>query len=143
MLAALRETKFVTRYEPPADIKKLQELTGSFAINRDVREFKLSDSAVSVVSNLLRKDEVGVIEATIPDGDTFPLHEHDVYEWLIPYKGTMRVVMEDNVLMVGPDRDLTYIFLQPGEAHEVSAVGDVGLIGITVPADEGYPGVGL
>ena len=143
MFAAQRKERFVNSYRPPADIMKLQELSASFGIDENVKEFSLGNDMVATVTSLIKSDDVAVVNAFIPDGETFPMHSHAVYEWLIPYMGVMKVDSGGSVLMIGPDKEMKYIIFQPGDAHSVSAVGDVGLIGITVPADEGYPGAGL
>ena len=140
MFAALRGNQFVNSYQPPADILKLQELSASFGMDKDVKEFSLGDGMVATVKSLINNDDVAVVNAIIPDGETFPMHDHAVYEWLIPYMGIMRVDTGGSVLMIGPEKEMKYIIFQPGDPHSVSAIGDVGLIGITVPADEGYPG---
>ena len=140
MFAANRRERFVTSYKPPSDILKFQELSASFRRSEDIKEFSLGSGAVVPAINLLKNDKVAVVNSFIPDGETFPMHEHDVYEWLIPYMGVMKVDTGGGVLMVGPDKETKYIIFQPGDPHSVSAIGDVGLIGITIPADEGYPG---
>ena len=143
MLAIQRREQFVSSYKPPADIMKLQELSASFGADHGVKEFILDNGGVSTVISLINNDDVAVVNVIIPDGKTFPTHDHDVYEWLIPYMGTMMVDTGGGVVMVGPDKETKYIVFQPGDPHSASAVGDVGLIGITVPADEGYPGAKL
>jgi len=143
MFAAHRRNEFVNSYKPPADIMKLQELSASFGKDDNVKEFKLGNGTVAPTTNLLNNDKVAVVNSLIPDGETFPMHDHEVYEWLIPYMGVMKVDTGGGVLMVGPDKEMKYVIFQPGDPHSVSAIGDVGLIGITIPADEGYPGVGL
>ena len=143
MLAIQRRERFVSSYKPPADILKFKELSASLGIDGRVKEFDLGDGAVSTATSLIADDKVSVVNAIIPDGETFPMHDHAVYEWLIPYMGIMRVDTGGSVFMIGPDKEMKYIIFQPGDPHEVSAIGDVGVIGITVPADEGYPGAEL
>ena len=139
MFAAQRRNRFVSSYKPPADIMKFKELS-RFIRDDNTSEFMLGDNVVSTVTSLLKTDGVGVVNALVPDGETFPTHEHDVYEWLIPYAGTMKIDTGGSVVMVGPDKEMKYIVFTPGVSHTVSAVGDVGVIGITVPPDAGYPG---
>ena len=139
MLAIQRKEQFVREYEPPDDIKKLKEL--SMVIRGDnVKDFYLGGGSVSTVTSLKKNKDVGVVDSIIPDGETFPRHDHNVHEWLIPYMGKMQVDVGGNVFMVGPSEDMRYIVFAPGSPHSVKAVGDVGLIGITVPSDAGYPG---
>ncbi len=140
MFATQRNRELMNSYKPPADIMKLQELSSSFNSDTGDKEFDLGDGKVSALTNLMNNDDVAVVNAIVPDGATFPVHDHIVYEWVIPYMGVMKVDTGGGVLMIGPDKERKYIVFQPGEPHSISAIGDVGVIGITVPADEGYPG---
>lgn len=139
MFATQRKERYVREYEPPDDIKKLKEL--SMVIRGDnVREFYLNGGSVSTVTSLKKNKSVGVVDSIVPDGDTFPRHDHDVHEWLIPYKGKMQVDVGGDIFTVGPKEKMRYIVFAPGSPHSITAVGDVGLIGVTVPSDAGYPG---
>ncbi len=77
-------------------------------------------------------DEVGVVQAYMPGGTSFPKHTHDEFEVLIPYRGTLAWEGRE----YGPGKVL---YIYPNTPHVVVAKEDCWMIGVTVPFSPGYP----
>ena len=85
---------------------------------------------------LHNQQEVAVQRAFVSGGTTFPKHEHDTHEFLIVYQGHLIFHLHDEEYPVGVAGS---IHIEPHTPHSVVATEDSWLIGITVPAEEGYP----
>lgn len=80
------------------------------------------------------EDEVSVVSFTMPAGGVFVAHQHDQFECLIPYSGTL--INLESGKKAGPK---SVLYMGPGEPHRIKAITDVAGIGITVPSSPGYP----
>lgn len=137
-------------YNTPQDILKLRELTTSSVQDMDTKIYPAGDNMDCVVKSLMKRDSVGVVDSWMPSGGVFPRHDHDSHEWLIPYEGTIIVELlvviggkehTDEKYIVGPKEKNKSLLIPPGIGHRVTALDDIRLIGVTIPSDEGYPGV--
>lgn len=90
---------------------------------------------------LLKTPEVAVQHARMTRGAVLQLHGHDACtEWLVVCSGIIEVELPDRrdgtvVRYGGTDAVRIY----PGEQHRVTAIEEAGIIGVTIPADAGYP----
>ena len=87
--------------------------------------------------NLLFEDNVAVQKSFLPKGCVFPKHLHGEVEYLVIYKGSIKVLFGDGseeIVNTG-----NHIRFNPGKSHKVEAMKDTNLLGITIPASEVYP----
>ncbi len=87
---------------------------------------------------LMHEDGVAVQRAFCPAGSKFPDHTHPAIEHLIVYKGRMTVHMLGERHDVGKGDVVTIPPLTP---HAIECHDETLLIGVTIPAEEGYPDV--
>ena len=95
-------------------------------------------SGSSVGYGLLKTDDIAVQSNVLEAGTKFPYHTHtDIREWIIVYKGEIIFTLEggEEVLVQRGE----CITLDPGQSHCAYAPIECHLIGVTVPADKGYP----
>ena len=98
--------------------------------------------------NLYRNGAVAVCRASMPAGDAFTLHQHEVsHEFLFIFKGRVRVnpaEYTDSIKVSGEPGDTfgagDIVYFKPGQEHRVEVLEATELIGITQPPDENYPG---
>jgi len=87
--------------------------------------------------NLLNIGEVAVQRNFMSKGTTFPGHTHPSNEWVVVSKGKLQFTIDHE------QQDVVYIgqcqFLPANCFHSAYALEDTSIIGITVPAAEGYP----
>jgi len=87
--------------------------------------------------SLMNTGEVAVQNAYMKAGTVLPAHKHpDSIEYLIVYSGELQIIVYDRVYRVQPGQ---YIRFLKGDPHKVVALKDTWMIGITIPADSGYP----
>jgi len=119
------------------NILKLEELTSKLAVSPHLDEYDVGLPDPCKVYNLFHKGGAGVVNAYIPEGGTFPRHEHSIREWLIVWEGEVEIARNGSTETY---RDGEYALIEPHEPHQVTALKETWLIGVTVPADTGYPG---
>lgn len=98
------------------------------------------DNGVSIGIDLFHNEQIAVQRTFCSGGSRFPRHYHkDVHEFLIVYSGKVDVVEpEDQAQTLQPG---DWIHFPPGTPHRLEIVENTWILGITVPAAEGYPGV--
>jgi quercetin dioxygenase-like cupin family protein len=96
------------------------------------------DRGCSVGWGLYKNDDIAVQRNELAPGTVFPEHTHkDMAEWIIVYKGRIRFTHGDGetaTLGVGDS-----IKFEPNTPHRAEVLELCHLIGVTIPADEGYP----
>jgi len=98
-----------------------------------VVEYEVDGTCIGI--GLYTNESVAVQRAVMSAGTTFTAHQHDEHEILTVYQGSITVhTSGDRVLDEGDS-----IHISPGTAHHVTAQKDTWLIGVTVPASQGYP----
>ena len=86
--------------------------------------------------NLLNIAEIAIVKAYMPKGTKFELHTHISHEYVIVYKGRCVSNTESETKNLIPGG---FVHFKPGEKHTLEALEDSEMIGITIPAAEGYP----
>jgi quercetin dioxygenase-like cupin family protein len=91
---------------------------------------------VALSTCLLGLADIAVQDCRMPAGSRFPDHVHETKEIIVVYEGELRVTFgeRETVLRRG---DVVYFI--PGQPHTAEAITDVRCVGITVPAEPGYP----
>lgn len=85
---------------------------------------------------LLNEPEIAVQRAFLTKGTIFPPHAHDTKELLIVYIGRLNVMCDSKVVELSPGG---HYYFPHNAVHSVEALEDTWVIGITIPADGGYP----
>jgi quercetin dioxygenase-like cupin family protein len=127
----------------PSVVIRLREITGELARDPMTMVFNTVEGGDCIVRSLLSRENIGVVDAGIPEGHTFPEHAHagHIVECLMIYQGRALVEYKYKKPVTVDSQDI--VCFCDGELHRVTAVkgyGDVRLIGITIPRDEGFPG---
>ncbi|RKZ06540.1 hypothetical protein DRQ25_13700 [Candidatus Fermentibacteria bacterium] len=127
----------------PSVVLRLREVTGELARDPMTKVFKTEGGGDCVVRSLLSRKNVGVVDSGIPEGHAFPEHAHadHIVECLMIYQGRAKVEYKGGKVIEAGPQDV--VCFSQGQLHRIVALvgyGDVRLIGITVPRDEGYPG---
>lgn len=124
-------------------IEKLRELTeqlptplltGLLTDTCSHVEYEIDGTCIGFA--LYHQPHIAVQRAFMSAGSLFTLHEHKVHEFLLVYQGFITVTIDDEEHDVEPP-DVCHI--PPHTAHTVLAHEDTWMIGVTVPASEGYP----
>jgi len=91
----------------------------------------------STTGKALYKDKnIAVQLAWMPKGSVFPSHQHKVHEWLIIIDGKLEMFVNGERSEIATRQE---IHLNPEDDHSIMALEDTYMIGITIPAEEGYP----
>ena len=122
--------------------EKLEELTRKLPAitthgSSDTTEY-FSHGGPITGFNLLKVEDIAVQKAHMPDGSMIAVHDHDEIEHIIVYRGGLIFTTKDGEVTVKVGEVITF---QPGEPHSAIAKGDTWMIGITIPASKGYPGL--
>lgn len=120
--------------------RSTQEITQRFNL-AEIREFagmgRTKVHGRTVVRSLLAVDLVGVVDVTMPAGETFPRHDHDMIETFHLYRGRLDIEFDDGThRRIDAGRSLS---IESHEAHVVRAVEDCDMICVTMPRDFAYP----
>jgi len=126
----LKKLELLTNELPP--LQHLAQRAGTAWV-----EYRVTDG-YCLGLGLYKNNEAAVQRSIMTAGTVFPQHRHpDAVEILIVTHGELAICengSEQETIGVGE----THSFAQ-GIPHSVKAIGDVHLIGITVPAGSGYP----
>ena len=87
---------------------------------------------------LYNDNKIAIQRAFITKGSEFPKHTHkDEKEWLIICNGHIIIEFESGESLNLNEGD--FCFVEKGIPHWMIAKEDTWIVGITVPADRGYP----
>ena len=87
--------------------------------------------------NLYWCEEIAVQKAFMPVGTKFDIHSHDSIEYLIIYSGSGTACTDKGNFKLRAGESICF---QPKERHGFETLEeDCKVIGITIPAAEGYP----
>jgi quercetin dioxygenase-like cupin family protein len=110
-----------------------------------VQEYNI-DQGSCFISPLFKDKNSAILSAFLPADSVFPKHYHKVHEYLLIVKGLLEVRgVTDGIRpegsvhsgdVFGPS---SVVYLKPDVDHEVIVLENTTLIGVTIPADEGYP----
>jgi quercetin dioxygenase-like cupin family protein len=128
------------------NLNKLRELTGKlppilseFVVTKgaDCIEYAGDDGGINSIGFCLYKnDRVAVQRCYLPKGCSFPAHQHDEKEWLIVFSGEIHAAYGDKTIIMLPGQS---VYFENHQVHCVSAKENSWVLGITIPAAEGYP----
>jgi len=105
---------------------------------------------------LFKEDEVAVQRAFFSKGTIFPLHQHNEHEYVMVYRGKLKIMCEGdskNVYCIKDSKAADFIcpidlgigdcvYFPSNTIHGQTALKDTWAILITIPADkEGFPDV--
>lgn len=126
-----------------ASINKLRELTKQLPLLSNVVAERYKDSIAYVMTKgictgeeLFYNQSVAVQRAFMNKGASFPIHLHNQIEWIIVTRGHL---INDTEGIISHLKDGDGIRIQKDQSHFIEAVEDTWMIGITIPASEGYP----
>jgi len=123
------------------NIEVIKELTPHLTdmLNRSndgVIEYSVECGTV-IGFGLFHNDVVAVQRAFASFGSLFSRHEHAEHEILIVISGHMVVIYDDETKVSLNSGESVNI--PPNTPHRVDVLDDTWMIGVTVPASEGYP----
>ena len=124
-------TELTNNLEPPLTITALANFPADGAV-----EYRVDGTCIGF--NLWNESRISVQRCFLSAGAVFPEHTHEhSAEWLIVYAGLLQVQYgEEDMVTVLPGQCVQF---SPGQLHTVAAIEDSWMIGVTVPADPGYP----
>jgi mannose-6-phosphate isomerase-like protein (cupin superfamily) len=125
------------------NLEKLKRITKELPVlSNIIKERYKSSVAYAMVNGICTGEElfycqsVAVQRSFLSKGAKFPIHLHNQVEWLIVSSG---YIINDTEGEITHIKDSEGIKIERGKSHCVEAVEDTWLIGITIPASEGYP----
>jgi len=126
-----RLTELTNKLEPPLTITSLAKFPADGAV-----EYRVDGTCIGF--NLWNEARISAQRCFLSAGAIFPEHTHEKSsEWLIVYVGSLHVKYGDeDWRTVSPGECAQFA---PGQLHAVKATEDTWMIGVTVPADPGYP----
>ncbi len=107
--------------------------------NGKIRYKLKTKSTYAAATSLLHHEKASIALIRIPDKGEFPLHNHKapvLYEILIILDGKLRLTVND---VTSDLSEFEMIKIDRNVKHSALAIGDVLLIAITIPRDEGFP----
>ena len=119
------------------NLRKLRELTDDLeSMTRFYGHNAIYDDH-TVGTRLYNDGEIAIQRAFMKKNTTLPEHvHHDIQEFLIVITGELKVDMGD-FIKIANSSELVYI--EANVPHNVTALKDTYMVGITVPADGSYP----
>jgi len=122
-----------------AQIRTLSELIARRDDSRITVEYTVAKGRC-VGRGLMRTPEVAVQYCRMDAGAGLEYHVQDgCTEHLVVSEGIVHFESEQEPGVIRRMAAGDNVRIAPGEAHRVTAITDAAIIGITVPADEGYP----
>ena len=100
------------------------------------KEHKI-ECGTSLSWNLLNQDEVSCARWFLSNNSEFPVHTHEEREWIIVYKGSLYLKIEDDEekrLLPGCS-----ISIEPNKLHSAKTIEDCWYLAITIPKSKSWP----
>ena len=118
---------------------KLSDMISGYNSNEEI-VYECTNGQQAIGKAIVKRKELAIQECRLPAGCDMPAHEHDVFEIIAVLSGRCeaRILMPHGQV----NKKLTpleMVYFEPGQRHEFIALTDAVVIGITIPADEGYP----
>jgi quercetin dioxygenase-like cupin family protein len=124
-------------------IDKLRELTKELPVLSNIVAERYKDSvAYAMLAGICTGEElfynqsIAVQRSFMNKGAKFPIHLHNQIEWIIVSRGHL---INDTEGVITELKDGDGVKIERGHSHCIEAITDTWLIGITIPASEGYP----
>jgi len=139
--------------EESEHIKKLEEmipkLDNLVVVNSPTVEYDVEKGTAFGI-NLFNIPEIAVQRVFMSKGTVFPEHKHDECEYVLVYKGSVKLHIEEDkphICVSGKSvSDKTAIlgvadgfYVAPGVAHAGEALEDTWMMSIAIPSGKGYP----
>jgi quercetin dioxygenase-like cupin family protein len=122
--------------ESDKNLSRIRELTEFVKMRGEKVHYDLEQGSCEGV-NLMNDGEVAVQYAVLAPDTVFPLHtHHDSKEILICIEGKFENI-KGEIKTIALYSDI--IEIRKGESHHVYTKDGCKIIGITIPANEGYP----
>ena len=128
------------------NIEKLREMTSKLSSMPNLSDY-VSESLSNHISyntktgianayGLMKTDDISIARCIFEPNTKVDFHSHHAKEWLIIYKGSLKVHLKNNnaVLNVGES-----IIIDPEIPHKVSSEVYTELVAITIPKGKGFP----
>lgn len=120
-------------------IEKLSRYTKSLSdfehLERNYIEYTINNG-VCVGYSLYHNSNIAIQRAFMRNGTSFPQHSHKEKEILVISSGKLKVTINNKSSIFERGDSLSF---EMNQIHEVEALEDTWVIGITIPASEGYP----
>ena len=118
-------------------VQKLHEVAHTRPNGSVIYEMGVAGESPSTGNNLLRVGGLIAVQAAVLPAGTLARHEHDGAEALHVYRGRALVHFDEGApIEVG---EYASIFIAPRRPHSIEVLEEVWCVGVTMPADEGYP----
>jgi quercetin dioxygenase-like cupin family protein len=107
-------------------------------IQQGITKYKLENGYASSYG-LLNHEKASIALTQIPDGSYWPEHNHQypvLYELIIVLEGHLKMTINGEEKRLS---EFDLIKIDQEIKHDALAVGDVLIIAITIPRDEGFP----
>jgi len=134
----------IEKEDPPSIIPRLQEITNELMRDPMTKTFKTLNGKDSIVRSLMARNVIGVVDASIPEGEIFPehIHENPIIEYMIIYQGRITVMNRSSgeTSEKGPGG---IFVISDEERHVVEAMsgyGNARVVVITIPREPSFPG---
>ena len=134
-------------------IKKLEKIVPKLndfvSINSPNVEYNL-EKGTAIGFNVYNIPEIAVQRVFMSKGSIFPLHTHKENEYVLIYKGCIKVHIKSGVIHANvggkstQDKDMILkvadgFFVPPETPHSGEALEDTWMMSTTIPAGCGYP----
>jgi len=125
------------------NLSKLRELTHNLPFPKETGQktqgFKEHEieCGTSLSWNLLNQPEIACGRWFLSAGSKFPVHAHNEREWIIVYKGSIYLNIENK-----EERRLTVgmsCVIEPGVSHFARTIEDCWYLAIVIPSSEDWP----
>jgi len=132
------------KYQQSTTLKHLQRLTQELPSldslilteRSDFIEYKADKGHVFGIG-LYNNNEIAVQRVFVSKGAVFPIHQHTPIEWMICYKGYLRIIINDKEQEM---KTGDFVHIKSNDPHYVpNVLEDTWLLCITIPSDTGYP----
>jgi quercetin dioxygenase-like cupin family protein len=125
-------------------LKKLEELTEKLPTFHDIIKEKTINSYLEMEMdegygfgfNLWNQEEIAVARWFSTKGSKFPKHSHLETEWIIVYKGKMRLIFNDKEVILNEGEGYQ---IEPNIDHGAEFLDNTWYIAMTIPASKDWP----
>jgi quercetin dioxygenase-like cupin family protein len=107
-------------------------------IENGITKYKLKNGCATSRS-LLCNEKISIALTAIPDGGFLREHEHVFpvkYELIMLLEGTLKMNIGGKETLIEEEE---FVKIERNIKHDALAIGDVLLVALTIPKDEGFP----
>ena len=107
--------------------------------NSEYNIYDVGPNGTAIGFRLIHDNDIAVQKIFLSRGAKVPIHSHIAHEWIIVYKGVIKVRLGPKDTDIEFLSDGSMLYIPPATPHSAEVDKDCWVLATTIPPDKGYP----